>query len=69
MRSVESALVAFVIRSATPEPVPSLSPLATSAAGGLLEQTALQQDVLALFDRFRDLCFATSAPLERVDRR
>lgn len=31
-----------------------LSPLATSAPGEVLEETALQQDVLALFDRFRD---------------
>ena len=44
----------FVISSATPESTLSLSSLGRSASGELLDQTAVQQDVLALFDRFRD---------------
>lgn len=57
-----------VIIIATPESTLSLSPLATSAPGEVLEETALQQDVLALFDRFRlvvELSFSNRSPAVR----
>jgi RNA polymerase sigma-70 factor (ECF subfamily) len=43
-----------VINDTTPGSALSLSPLASSQSAPVLEQTALQQDVLVLFDRFRD---------------
>jgi RNA polymerase sigma-70 factor (ECF subfamily) len=44
----------LVISSVTPESTLSLSSLATSRPAEVLEQTAVQRDVLVLFDRFRD---------------
>jgi RNA polymerase sigma-70 factor (ECF subfamily) len=44
----------LVISSATPQSTVNLPSLAPSRAAEVLEQTALQQDVLVLFDRFRD---------------
>jgi RNA polymerase sigma-70 factor, ECF subfamily len=43
-----------VISSATPPTILSLPSLAPNRPAEVLEQTAVQQDVLVLFDRFRD---------------